>query len=79
MSIENLDEDLVIFINKYFPNLEWDGEDTSASADLLLDSDETIDYDLMMSISEAMLITKNEDFTITIRPSENKLIIYYID
>jgi hypothetical protein len=81
MGIENLDEDLVIFINKHFPNLDWNGGDTSADADLLLDEDGTIDYDLMISISKAMkkIAKKNEEFTLTIRPSENKLIIYYID
>ena len=86
MSIENLDEDLVNFINKYFPNLDWDGEDTSASADLLLDDYRDVDHGLMMSIAEAMIATKNEEFTLTIRPqvtkdfrSNHKLIIYYID
>ncbi len=79
MNIDNLDEELVEFINEYLPDLDWDGEDTSASTDLLLDEDLTIEYDLMMSIANAMLATEDKEFTLTIRPSENKLILYYID
>lgn len=81
MNIENLDENLIVFINKYFPNLDWDGEDTSADADLILDEYSDIDDDLMQSIANATIaiVTNNEEFTITIRPSTNKLILYYID
>ena len=79
MKIEYLDECLVDFINQYLPNLNWEGEDTSASADLLLDEYQTITDDLMMSISNAMIATKNKGFSLTIRPSENKLILYYFD
>lgn len=81
MNIEKLDEALVDFINKYFPNLDWDGEDTSADADLILDEYSDIDDDLMQSIANATIaiVTNNEEFTITIRPSTNKLILYYID
>lgn len=81
MNIENLDEALVDFINKYFPNLDWDVEDTSADADLILDEYSDIDDDLMQSIANATIaiVTNDEEFTITIRPSTNKLILYYID
>jgi len=79
MKIENLDEDLVAFINTHFPNLNWEGEDSSASAKLSLDEYSTIEDDLMMSIANAMIETKSKEFTLTIRPSENKLILYYID
>ena len=79
MNIENLDETLVDFINEYLPNLNWKGEDSSAAADLLLDEYSTIEDDLMMSIAKAMIAIKDEEFTLTIRPSENKLILYYID
>ena len=79
MKIENLDENLVAFINKYLPNLDWEGTDTSASVSLLLDEYSTIDDELMMLIAKAMIATKNEEFTLTIRPSENKLILYYFD
>jgi hypothetical protein len=79
MNIENLDETLVNFINEYLPDLNWNGEDSSADADLLLDAYSTIEDDLMMSIAKAMIALKDEEFTLTIRPSENKLILYYID
>jgi hypothetical protein len=79
MNIENLDETLVDFINEYLPDLNWDGEDSSAAADLPLDEYSTIEDDLMMSIAKAMIAIKDEEFTLTIRPSENKLILYYID
>ena len=79
MKIENLDKFLVAFINEYLPDLNWEGTDTSASANLLLDEDSTIDDKLMLLIANAMIATKNEEFTLTIRPSENKLILYYID
>jgi len=79
MKIENLDENLVDFILKYLPNLNWEGEDSSASADLLLDEYSTIDHELMVLIAKAMLQTENEEFTLTIRPSENTLILYYFD
>ena len=79
MNIEFLEEELVEFINKFFPNLNWDGHDSSAAADLIIDNYGCIDYDLMYSIGEAMQALKNKEFTLTIRPKENKLIIYYID
>jgi hypothetical protein len=79
MNIENLDETLVDFINEYLPNLNWDGKDSSADVDLLLDENSTIEDDLMMMIAKAMIATKDKEFTLTIRPSENKLILYYID
>lgn len=79
MNIENLDETLVNFINEYLPDLNWDGEDTSADADLPLDAESTIEYEVMMSIAEAMIACQDEEFTLTIRPSTNKLILYYID
>jgi hypothetical protein len=79
MNIENLDETLVDFINEYLPNLNWDGKDSSADVDLLLDENSTIEDDLMMTIANAMIATKDKEFTLTIRPSENKLILYYID
>jgi hypothetical protein len=79
MNIENLDETLVDFINEYLPNLNWDGKDSSADVDLLLDENSTIEDDLMMTIAKAMIATKDKEFALTIRPSENKLILYYID
>ena len=79
MNIENLDEDLVEFINNYFPNLNWEGSDSSASADLILDADNTIDSKLMDAIAYGVGATSGEEFELTIRPSENKLILYYID
>lgn len=79
MKIENLNEELVSFINEYFPNLNWEGHDTSAAADLTLDSDNCIDSNLMESIAQAAIATRLEEFTLTIRPKENKLILYYID
>ena len=79
MNIEELDEELVDFINEFLPNLNWNGQDTSASADLNLDEDDVIEDDLMMDIATAMVNTKNKEFTLTIRPSENKLILYYFD
>jgi hypothetical protein len=79
MNIEDLDEDLEKFIKKYFPNLNWEGTNTSASADLTLDTEGCIDYNLMHDIRKGMKRTKRKEFTLTIRPSENKLIIYYID
>ena len=79
MKIENLDEDLEKFIMKHFPNLNWEGTDTSAEADLLIDRYDTIDFELMRSIGKAMKKCRYEEFTLTIRPSENKLIIFYID
>ena len=79
MKIENLDEELVAFIMKYLPMLDWEGSDTSAQAELLLDEYKTIDGELMDAIGKAINKTRKEDFVLTIRPSENKLIIYYID
>ena len=79
MKIENLDEELVAFIMKYLPMLDWEGSDTSAQAELLLDEYKTIDDELMDAIGKAINKTRKEDFVLTIRPSENKLIIYYID
>ena len=79
MKIENLDEELVAFIMKYLPMLEWEGSDTSAQAELLLDEYKTIDDELMDAIGKAIKKTRKEEFVLTIRPSENKLIIYYID
>ena len=79
MKIENLDEELVQFINKFFPTLNWEGVDTCASADLVLDEYDTIDDNLMESIGKAIKKIRKEEFTLTIRPSENKLILYYID
>ena len=79
MKIEDLDQDLVDFITKYLPNLNWEGGDTSASADLILDEYSTITDDLMSQIANAVVATRNEGFALTIRPSENKLILYYID
>lgn len=79
MNIEFLDEELVKVINKWFPNLDWNGEDSSASADLILDEYGTIDDDLMLSIGKALHSIQHEEFCLTIRPSENKLILYYID
>ena len=79
MKIEYLDEDLVDFINKYLPNLNWKGEDTSASADLLTDEWGTITDSLMRQISNAVAATGDKEFALTIRPNENKLIIYYFD
>ena len=79
MKIENLDEELVAFIMKYLPMLEWEGSDTSAKAELLLDEHKTIDDELMYAIGKAINKTRKEEFVLTIRPSENKLIIYYID
>lgn len=79
MNIENLNEELVDFINEFLPNLNWDGEDTSASADLILDEYNCITDDLMVDIANAMVSIKNKEFELTIRPSENKLILYFID
>jgi hypothetical protein len=80
MNIENLDEELVNFINEFLPQLNWDGEDTSASADLILDSDECIEDGLMSDITLAMNSDKySGDIRLTIRPSENKLILYFMD
>lgn len=79
MNIENLDETLVQFINDYFPDLNWNGEDSSADAELLLDEYSTIEDGLMWRIVKAMMSIKDEEFTLSIRPSENKLILYYID
>lgn len=79
MKIENLDIELVSFITKYFPELEWEGECSSAQAEIPLDEYGTIDYELMISIGKAIKKTKKEEFELTIRPSENKLIIYYVD
>lgn len=79
MNIENLDEELVNFINKFFPNLNWEGQDSSAAADLILDEYGCIDWQLIEKIGEAIASTIDEDFDITIRPSTNKLILFYVD
>lgn len=77
--IKYLDEDLTFFLEKYLPMLEWEGSDSSAHAELLLDEYKTVDDDLMDAIGEAIMKTKKESFALTIRPNTNKLIIYYID
>ena len=79
MNIEYLDEELTNFINKFFPNLNWEGQDSSASADLILDEHDTVEDELMNTIADAIIATRKEDFALTIRPNENKLIIYYFD
>ena len=79
MNIENLDETLAQFINLYFPDLNWEGSDSSAATDLPLDEYSTIEDGLMWRIAKAMISIEDEEFTLSIRPSENKLILYYID
>lgn len=79
MKIENLDEDLENFIMEHLPFLSWEGTDSYASAPLILDVDECIEYDLMREVAKAIIACENEEFTLTIRPSENTLIIYYVD
>jgi hypothetical protein len=79
MDIEYLDEELIKFINKYLPMLNWKGSDTSASAELLLDEYDTIDRDLIEAIGKAIRKTRKKDFSLTIEPKENMLILYYID
>lgn len=79
MQIDDLDEDLVAFINLHLPKLDWQGGDTSAYAYLELDEYNTIEDELMDSIAGAIVATRTEEFSLTIRPSENQLILYYID
>jgi len=79
MNIEDLNEELVAFINKHFPELDWDGVDSSADADIPLDTEDCIDSHFMHRISVALQDCGNEEFTITIHPQTNKLILYFID
>lgn len=78
-NIKNLDEELVNFINEYLPDMNWEGSDTSAAADLVLDEYDMIEYELSLAIANAILATEGDEFTLSIRPRDNKLILYYID
>jgi len=77
--IKYLDEDLVRFINKYLPNLDWEGNDSSAWADMKLDFSGCIEWELMNSIGNAIVAAIGCEYRISIRPRENRIIIHYYD
>jgi len=81
---EVLDDLLFSMIITYFEDseLEWEEwEGKSASADLKLDADECIEFDLMLAIGRCVrnLDMSGSDIGLTIRPNDNKLILYYED
>lgn len=79
VNIEHLSEELVSFINVWLPDLDWEGSDSCATVKLQLGDNECIKSDLMNGIAAAVEATHDREFELTIRPSENLLLLYYID
>lgn len=78
-SIEHLEPELIRFIEKYLPQFDFSGQDSSASADIPLDENGCIDSTYFNEIADAVTVCNLESFELTINPSDNKLILYYRD
>ena len=79
-STRDLDETLKAFITRHFSYLEWSGTGSSAHAIMPVDiNDGCISDELLFDIATAKKECHGEEFTISIRPEESTLLIYYID
>lgn len=77
--LKDLDEDLKAFIVSNLPELDWVGSDSCASAFLSVDEDGVIEDSLILSLSKAVIACSDKPFSLSIRPVESEVLLYYID